>query len=129
MSSFCILVTDPPYGAQGAVSAYLFSLAAVAAGHSIKGIFFYQGGVQNANSLLFPASDEVNLYENWVRLAAEHQISLEVCVAAALRRGVIDQSEAEQNQMTNFNLQAPFKLSGLGQLAELASTCDRLVQF
>ena len=50
-------------------------------------------------------------------------------VAAAMRRGVLDEQEAKGAGQAHFNLQAPFCLSGLGQLAEAALTADRLVQF
>ena len=47
----------------------------------------------------------------------------------AMRRGVLDEAEAKGVGKTQFNLQAPFRLSGLGQLAEASLTADRFVQF
>ena len=46
-----------------------------------------------------------------------------------MRRGVLDEAEAKGIGKTQFNLQAPFRLSGLGQLAEASLTADRFVQF
>lgn len=126
---FSIVVTGAPYGSQSASSAYQFCEAAVSAGHQIAGVFFYQEGVLNASQLVSPASDEVNLPHLWATLATQYQFPLEVCVSAALRRGVVNEQEAEQLSLAQFNLQAPFVLSGLGQLAELSADCDRLVQF
>ena len=126
---FSIVVGGAPYGSQCASSAYQFCVAALAAGHQVVGVFFYQEGVLNATQLLSPASDEVNLTDLWATLAIEKQFPLEVCVSAALRRGIVDQTEAKQLALQQFNLQAPFVLSGLGQLAELSAGCDRLVQF
>jgi tRNA 2-thiouridine synthesizing protein D len=126
---FSIVVSGAPYGTQSASSAYQFCAAALSAGHQIVGVFFYQEGVLNASQLVSPASDEINLPTLWATLASEFQFPLEVCVSAALRRGIIDQQEAVQLVLTQFNLQAPFVLSGLGQLAELSANCDRLVQF
>lgn len=126
---FSIVVSGAPYGSQSASSAYQFCAAAILAGHQIAGVFFYQEGVLNANQLVSPATDEVNLPDLWAALATQHQFPLEVCVSAALRRGVLDEQEAAQLSLPQFNLKSPFVLSGLGQLAELSANCDRLVQF
>lgn len=126
---FSVVVTGAPYGTQSASSAYQFCAAAIAAGHVIAGVFFYQEGVLNASQLISPATDEINLPKLWAKLATEFQFPLEVCVSAALRRGIVDKQEAQQLSLAQFNIQAPFVLSGLGQLAELSANCDRLVQF
>lgn len=83
----------------------------------------------NANQLTTPANDEFDLVRAWQQLANEHAVILNVCVAAALRRGITDQHEAEQLNLAAANLQPGFTLSGLGALAEAALTCDRMVQF
>ena len=129
MAIFTIVITGAPYGTQGASSGYLFCKAALAMNHSIAGVFFYQAGVLNANALNAPAGDEVNLSQYWADLAREYDFPLEVCVSAALRRGVISEEESAQLAMAQHNLKPPFVLSGLGQLAELSAKCDRLVQF
>lgn len=126
---FSIVVSGAPYGSQSASSAYQFCAAAVQAGHKIVGVFFYQEGVLNASQLVSPATDEINLPDFWAALATEHQFPLEVCVSAALRRGIVNEQEAGQLELAQFNLKSPFVLSGLGQLAELSAACDRLVQF
>lgn len=126
---FAILVTSSPYGEQGSSSAYQFAEAVIAEGHQLIGVFFYQQGTLNGNSLLTPAADEVNLVQAWAQLAQAHGFGLDVCVSAALRRGVVDSAEAERAQLSQYNLAAPFALTGLGQLAELSAACDRLVQF
>ncbi|MGC6389073.1 sulfurtransferase complex subunit TusD [Ewingella sp. S1.OA.A_B6] len=126
---YCLLVTGPAYGTQQASAAYQFALALLSCGHQLVSIFFYRDGVLNGNQLSTPASDEFDLVRAWQRLAADNQIALNVCVAAALRRGIIDTAEAG-NQGSDFaNLQPGFTLTGLGSLAEASLTCDRLVQF
>ena len=124
-----ILVTAPAYGSQGSASAYLFAQAAIESGHQIQGIFFYQDGVANANQFTSPASDEDNLVKLWSALATTHDFSLDVCISAALRRGVVDAVSAAECEVAAPNLLAPFAMTGLGQLAELSSKADRLVQF
>ncbi|MNH37717.1 Sulfurtransferase TusD [compost metagenome] len=59
----------------------------------------------------------------------EHDVALHICVAAALRRGVNDESEAKRLGLPAANLNDGFSLSGLGALAQAALTCDRMVQF
>lgn len=126
---YTIIITGPAYGTQQASSAYQFALALLAKGHQIVNLFFYQDGVNNANQLTLPASDEFDLVRHWQTLAGTHHIPLNVCVAAALRRGVIDEQESQQSKLSTFNLQSGFTLSGLGSLAESMLTSDRTIQF
>ena len=126
---FSLLVTGNPASSQSASTAYQFCSAALTAGHIVCGVFFYLDGVLNANDLISPATDEVNLPDLWAKLAEKHQFPLEVCVSASLRRGVVNQQESEQLNLTSDNIKSPFVLSGLGQLAELSASCDRLMQF
>ena len=129
MLNYCLLVTGPAYGTQQASSAWQFAQALLAAGHRITSVFFYREGVLNANQLTSPASDEFDLVRAWVALAQQHGVELNVCVAAALRRGVTDEQEAAQLALVAANLQPGFILSGLGSLAEAVLSNDRLVQF
>ncbi|MFT2793228.1 sulfurtransferase complex subunit TusD [Serratia sp. T13T92] len=129
MLNYCLLVTGPAYGTQQASSAWQFAQALLAAGHRITSVFFYREGVLNANQLSSPASDEFDLVRAWASLAQQHGVELNVCVAAALRRGVTDEQEAAQLALAAANLQPGFTLSGLGSLAEAALSNDRLVQF
>lgn len=129
MLNYCLLVTGPAYGTQQASSAYQFAQALLAKGRRLSSVFFYREGVLNANQLTAPASDEFDLVRGWVQLAQQHGIELNVCVAAALRRGVTDEQEAAQQGLPSANLQPGFTLSGLGSLAEASLSCDRLVQF
>lgn len=126
---FALMVTGPAYGTQQASSAYQFAEALLAEGHTLVSVFFYREGVYNANQLTLPANDEFDLVRAWQQLHIRHGAELHICVAAALRRGVTDESEAKQAGLPAANLQPGFTLSGLGALAEAALTCDRVVQF
>ena len=115
---FGILVNEGPFTHQASDSAYQFAKAALAKGHEIMRVFFYHDGVNNANKLAEPPTDDRNLVKLWSELAAEHNVDLVVCVAAALRRGIKD------------DILAPgFRISGLGQLIEAGIVSDRLVTF
>ncbi|MDE1479648.1 sulfurtransferase complex subunit TusD [Xenorhabdus bovienii] len=127
--SYCLLVTGPAYGTQQASSAYQFAQALVASGHKLHSVFFYREGVQNGNRLVAPASDEFDLVRAWQTMAAQHQFNLFICVAAALRRGVADEQQANELNLSAANLADGFELSGLGSLAEAMMLCDRVVQF
>ncbi|EKO3487557.1 sulfurtransferase complex subunit TusD [Vibrio fluvialis] len=127
--TYTLLVNGSVYGTQSARNAYLFAKAVIEKGHTLKSVFFYQDGVQNGSALTAPANDEFDLVKAWQLLAELHQVRLETCVAAALRRGVVSQSEAEQHQLPGANLAAPFEQTGLGSLAEALLSQDRVVQF
>ncbi|MBA5204363.1 sulfurtransferase complex subunit TusD [Pectobacterium aroidearum] len=129
MLSYCLLVTGPAYGTQQASSALQFAQALLAEGYRLKSVFFYREGVLNANQLTSPANDEFDLVRAWQLLGETHQVALNVCVAAALRRGVTDAQQAAQLNLAGANLQPGFVLSGLGELAQSVLTCDRVIQF
>ncbi len=129
MLSYTLLVNGPLYGSQSARSAYQFAVALLQQGHKLHSVFFYQDGVSNGSDLTVPANDEFDLAAAWQKLADEHNVSLETCVAAALRRGIISSEEAEQHQLSGFNLASGFTQAGLGSLSEALLTQDRVVQF
>lgn len=127
--TYTLLVNGSVYGTQSARNAYLFAEALLEKGHQLKSVFFYQDGVFNGSALTVPANDEFDLVKAWQSLAEKHQVKLETCVAAALRRGVIGEAEASQHQISAHNLAESFAQSGLGSLAEALLSQDRVVQF
>ncbi|KAB0463061.1 MULTISPECIES: sulfurtransferase complex subunit TusD [Vibrio] len=129
MLSYTLLVNGPVYGSQSARSAYQFAVALIKQGHKLHSVFFYQDGVSNGSALTVPANDEFDLASAWQKLADEHDVSLETCVAAALRRGVISPEESEQHKLSASNLASGFTQAGLGSLSEALLTQDRVVQF
>lgn len=113
-----VMVSEGPYQHEASDSAYLFCKAALEAGHQIDRVFFYHDGVNNATKLTEPPQDDRNVVSRWAKLGEDHGIDLVVCVAAALRRGIVDDVLAKG-----------FRISGLGQLVESAIRSDRLVVF
>lgn len=87
-------------------------------------VFFYQDAVQIANQLNWRPSDEPSLSQAWLNLG----IDLPVCVSAALCRGVTDSDNAARHQLSNANLTAGFRLTGLGELADAMLHADRTIQ-
>ena len=120
---------EGPYQHQSADSAYYFARAALEKGHEIYRIFFYHDGVNNGTRLTTPPQDDRNIVARWSELAQEHDLDLVVCVAAAQRRGIVDDGEAERNGKDATNIAPGFRISGLGQLVEGGIQSDRLVVF
>ena len=83
----------------------------------------------NASYLHSPATDEDDLHQLWCELAMQQRFPLHTCIAAAQRRGILDSLLATETGKGTSNVQAPFMLSGLGQLAEMLLTADRVVRF
>ena len=126
---FTIVVHSAPYQSGSAATALRFTRAALDAGHRIHRVFFYREGVHNASALASPPRDERSLPAEWQAVAQEHDLDLVVCIAAAVRRGVLNQEEARRYEKPAANLAEGFELSGLGQLVEASIQSDRVVTF
>lgn len=109
--------------------ALLFAQATLAGGHEIVRLFFYQDGVYSASNTVVAPQDEQDIARQWREFVSAHQLDGVVCIAAALRRGVLNQEEATRYQRSAVNLEAPWALSGLGQLHDAAQAADRLICF
>lgn len=127
--SYTLLVNGSVYGTQSARSAYLFAVALIEQGHTLSSVFFYQDGVLNGSSVTVPANDEFDLVAAWQNISTQHEVKLQTCVAAALRRGIVSQAESKQHNLDKHNLADGFEQVGLGSLAEALLTQDRVVQF
>lgn len=126
---FGLLVNASPYTHQASDSAWQFARAALDKGHRIARIFFYHDGVYNGSSLLVPPQDERNTADRWSTLAAQHNIDLVLCIAAAQRRGMLDEDQARRHRKAHNNIAPAFRLAGLGQLIETSIEVDRLLVF
>lgn len=123
------MVNEGPYQHQSADSALNFARAVIAQGHEIFRIFFYHDGVNNGTRLAVPPSDDRQIQKEWSELAQEHDVDLVICIAAAQRRGLMDEGEAERQGLDANNIQEGFRISGLGQLIEGSIESDRTVVF
>jgi tRNA 2-thiouridine synthesizing protein D len=124
-----ICVNEGPYTHQASDTAYQFTKAAIEKGHEIMRVFFYHDGVNNGTRLTVPPQDDRNLQKQWTELAEAHKLDLVVCVAAAQRRGVLDEDESKRHGKDANNIAPGFRISGLGQLIEAGIEADRLVTF
>ena len=126
---FSLAIYSAPHTTQASDSAYRFAETLLSEGHSLYRVFFYQDGVYNSSNLITPAQDETDISSGWQQLSAKYQIDMVVCIAAALKRGVLNQEEAERYEKPAHNLRDGFAISGLGQLVDAALMSDRLITF
>ncbi|MES2821833.1 MAG: sulfurtransferase complex subunit TusD [Pseudomonadota bacterium] len=125
---FAIALFAPAH-APASRRALRFAQAALAGGHQIVRLFFYQDGVHSASANAVVGQDEVDITAQWRSFLQEQRLDGVVCIAAALRRGVLDTEEAQRYQRPAVNLGTGWELSGLGQLHEAAQQADRLICF
>ena len=126
---FGILVNEGPYTHQASDSAYHFTEAALRIGHEVVRVFFYHDGVNNGTRLSVPPQDDRNISERWSALAEQYEVELILCVAAAQRRGLLDEDEARRAGKDSNNMAPGFQISGLGQLIDAGIQADRLIVF
>lgn len=123
-----LVILSPPDSAS-AFSALEYAKAALRQGHELYRIFFYHQGVYHANALNTPQQDEVNLGRDWSDFIQQQQLDAVVCIAAGLKRGVINAAEQQRFEKPAHNLDPAFELSGLGQLVDAQKNSDRLISF
>ncbi|MDD2052192.1 sulfurtransferase complex subunit TusD [Pseudomonas putida] len=125
---FAIALYSAPH-APSSRRALRFAQAVLASGHEIVRLFFYQDGVHSASNSIVTPQDEQDTAQQWSDFVNEHKLDGIVCIAAALRRGVLNHEEAQRYQRPAANLDAPWELSGLGQLHDAVQAADRLICF
>ena len=124
-----IAVHGAPYSSQSASSAVKFAEAAVAAGHEIHRVFFYHDGVRTGDALAVTPQDEEPVLERWRALQQGHGCELALCIAAALKRGMLNAEESQRYDKLAASVAPEFEIVGLGQLIEAIMHSDRFVTF
>lgn len=126
---FTIAVHGSPYNSTSNQHAQKFCAAALDSGHSINLVFFYHDGVYAALNTRVPPQDEQDVTAAWQDLNRKHGIELAVCIANGLKRGVLDQGEAQRYDKAGPTLAEGFELVGLGQLIGAVADSDRYIEF
>jgi tRNA 2-thiouridine synthesizing protein D len=126
---FTLVIPGAPYSSQAPQTALQFARAVLAADKRIDRVFLYGDGVHLASSLSAPPSDELNLSSAWAAFLAENNIPGVACIASALRRGLVDESEMQRYELTASNLRAPFEIAGLGEWVDSAASESRVLYF
>ena len=125
---FSLNIISSP-SSQSSHSAYKFAKTLLEEGHSLYRVFFYHDGAYHGSKLTNPPQDELDIAEEWQELQKQYSVDIVVCIAAGLKRGILDTSEANRYTKEGDNLRSGFELSGLGQLVDAAAVSDRLVTF
>ncbi len=126
---FAIIIHGAPYSHQASRSGYLFVRAVLDMGHDIYRVFFYHDGVYTANQLGVAPQDEADIQSDWATIGREHKLDMVVCVASALRRGMLDATEASRYEKAGISVEPQFSVSGLGQLIDAALHADKVMTF
>ena len=126
---FSIVIHGAPWSSNASLSSLRFAEAVLEGGHEIVRLFFYQDGASNGSSLCVPPQDEIDIPAQWQVLIKQHEIDAVVCAASALKRGILDEAEADRYEKSASNLLPGFAVSGLGQMIDAAGQSDRVVSF
>lgn len=120
MNKLAVVITTPPYS-NLSVTALDYIETALQAGINVIGVFFYQDGVMHASTSVQIACDEFQALPRWQQLHERYNLPLHLCITAAEKRGISDEHAK--------NIHSIFTVSGLGELVDLSSKTDRMVQF
>lgn len=126
---FAMMILGAPYSHQAVHSAIRFAEALPLSGHRLATAFFYHDGVYVASRWLSPPSDEPHLTRRWQQISEQQGTQLQVCIAAALRRGIIDADEAQRHGLSGHSLAEGFMLTGLSDWLLAAQQCERTITF
>ena len=92
-------------------------------------MFFLDDGTVAGNTNAVWAQDEANPTQLWADLQRDTSIELAVCVSSALKRGILDTTEADRYEKLSPSLHPAFCIAGLGQLIDALSCSDRHISF
>ena len=126
---YTLVINGAPWSSASALTALKFAEAALEARNEIVRLFFYQDGAFNASVNCVPPQDEIDIPARWQSLIQQHQLDAVVCAASALKRGILDKTEAERYEKSGATLRDGFTISGLGQFIDAAQQSDRVINF
>lgn len=126
---YSLLVNASPVSGHGARHAAAFARAVIAAGHSVYRVFFLDEGTASGSATAVFPQDEADRLQPWIDLAQDHGVDLVLCIASALKYGLLDETEADRYERAGATVHPAFTISGLGQLVDATAHSDRLVTF
>lgn len=126
---FSLVIYAAPYSSEAAASALRFAKAVLEQGHELYRLFFFGDGVHNTSKLAVVAQDEVNLQKEWHELIQKHDLDSVICVSSAIKRGVVDQGEANRYELSCANSYSSSEITGLGELIDATMHSDRVINF
>jgi tRNA 2-thiouridine synthesizing protein D len=120
VSKFAFIITSSPLD-NLTVTAIDIITHTLIQGIEIVGVFFYQDGVLNASKNIQIPSDEFQTLQAWRELHQQYNLALHLCITAAEKRGLVCEGD-------NLSVDDVFSISGLGELVELTSKAQRVIQ-
>lgn len=127
---YALFVHGSPFQTKACHSAFTFAKAILdSREHQLKGVFFYQEAVFIGNKFNQNPRDEFDLQSAWQNLAKDNGIELYLCIAAAVRRGIISKEESQRYELESESLAPYFQLEGLGTLVSLMNDCHKIISF
>jgi tRNA 2-thiouridine synthesizing protein D len=127
---YTLLITGSPYQSKACHTALRFIKTAISKyPNCIKGVFFYEDAILIGNQIAQPPRDEIDITKAWQEIAKQHDVPLYLCIAAAVRRGIISESESRRYELNQHTLAEQFQLEGLGTLVDLMNTTNKVIQF
>lgn len=129
MASFSLMLTQSPTVNANHFLALDFATSLLQQGHSLKRVFFYQDAVYVGLNGQTPIQGQQSLMQQWLQLSKQYEFPLQLCIANAIRRGLVNAQEQERYQLPTTTVALGFDLVGLGELAEACQENDRVIQF
>jgi tRNA 2-thiouridine synthesizing protein D len=126
---YSLLVLSSPGSGHSARSAAEFARCVISRGHDIHRIFFLDAGTYAGSNHNVTPQDEEDPTQGWIELAEQHNVELILCVSSALRRGLLDEIEAQRYEKPGATVHPAFTISGLGQLVDASAHSDRMITF
>lgn len=126
---YTLLVLASPDSGYANITAARFAASVIERGHQLERVFFYDSGAYTGLASRVAMQDEPDAAALWHDLATRHHVELVLCVASALRRGVLDATESERHEKGAATMDPAFTIGGLGLLVEAGASADRLVTF
>ncbi|MCR6651499.1 MAG: sulfurtransferase complex subunit TusD [Cellvibrionaceae bacterium] len=126
---FSLIIQCSPQKTELVLTALDFARTLLRNQHKIHRIFFYGEGVLLASSANVFPQDETDVHSAWRAFIAENQIDAVTCIAASLRRGILNDAEKIRYEKTAASLAPEYDLSGLGQLIDASVHSDKLITF
>ncbi len=127
--SIAIMVCQHPNSHSSHTLALRYCQTLIQLGHKIDRLFFYHNAVSIGSSLSVYSQDETNINQAWLELIIENNIDAVLCIASALKRGIIDENEAKRYKKDANNLASGFRLAGLGDWIESMNRADQHIVF
>lgn len=124
--SYTLILTKSSASSESHLTAQRLVSELISNGDKIDRVFFYQDAAFVGLISQIPGQGLQASYQGWLDLQHKQSFPLQICIANALRRGVVDKVEAKRYQGLE-TLHSGFQLSGLGEIADACQSSDRII--